>query len=51
MRLHIENQTNRIEELERDQGKLEKKFDEELVEIRQEKRRLNDLLTIREDEI
>ena len=51
MRLHIENQANRIEELERVKEKNDMKFESEVKEIKHEKRRLNELLTLRENEI
>lgn len=40
-----------MEDLERAKGKLEKEFQDEMNEIKREKRRLNDLLTLREEEI
>lgn len=51
MRLHIENVQQRVEDLEKIKSKLEKDFTEETSEIKREKRRLNDLLTLREEEI
>ena len=51
MRIHIENLQNRIEELERNKDKQDKEYEDEVQEIKKEKRRLNDLLTLREDEI
>ena len=47
MRIHIENLSNKIEEDERDKVDKEK----ELQEVKREKRRLDDLLTIREREL
>ncbi len=51
MRLHIENVSQRVEDLEREKTKMEKETCEDMQEIKREKRRLNDLLTLREDEL
>ena len=51
MRLHLENVSQKVEDLEKAKAILEKEFQEETVEIKREKRRLNDLLTLREEEI
>jgi hypothetical protein len=40
-----------VEDLERSKSKVETEFSEETKEIKREKRRLNDLLTLREEEI
>jgi hypothetical protein len=40
-----------VEDLEKAKQIMEKEFQEETVEIKREKRRLNDLLTLREEEI
>lgn len=51
MRLHIENVQQRVEDLERAKSKHDLDFQDETAEIKREKRRLNDLLTLREEEI
>lgn len=51
MRIHIENQSNKIEECENSIIKMQQSFEDEFKEIKREKRRLDDLLTIREDEL
>jgi len=51
MRLHIDNLTQKIEDLEKASSINETEFSEEIQEIKREKRRLNDLLTLREEEI
>jgi len=51
MRIHIENLTNKLEEYERERGVLEGRIEQEIKEVKREKRRLDDLLTIREEEI
>lgn len=51
MRIHIENLQNKIEELERTKDQKDQEYQDELKDIKKEKRRLNDLLTLREEEI
>ena len=51
MRMHIENIQQRVEDLEKEKAKIESEFKEENHDIKREKRRLNDLLTLREEEI
>ncbi|TNV81495.1 hypothetical protein FGO68_gene2959 [Halteria grandinella] len=50
MRIHIENLTGKQEEHEGALAQLTQKYEDELSVIKREKRRLDDLLTIREDE-
>ena len=51
MRIHIENLTNNIEEDEKMKDTMSLEHDEQIKEIKREKRRLDDLLTIRENEL
>ena len=51
MRIHIENLTNKAEDYESRLSKLQSANDEEIATLKREKRRLDDLLTIREEEI
>lgn len=50
MRIHIENLTGKQEEHDNAISVITQKFEDELSIIKREKRRLDDLLTIREDE-
>ena len=51
MRIHIENLTGKVEEQEADLASLRDTASEEKASMKREKRRLDDLLTIREGEI
>lgn len=51
MRIHIENLTNKAEDHESEVESLRAAFDQDVASLKREKRRLDDLLTIREDEI
>jgi hypothetical protein len=51
MRIHIENVQDKVELLEKEKDKHNKEFQEQMVEVKREKRRLDDLLTIREEEL
>ena len=51
MRIHIENLTGKTEEHESIMNQQELIYSEEVASLKREKRRLDDLLTIREDEI
>jgi hypothetical protein len=51
MRIHIESLNNKIEEDDRVMEKMTKEFDYQIDEIKREKRRLDDLLTIREKDL
>jgi predicted nuclease with TOPRIM domain len=51
MRIHIENLTGKAEELEAELGEKRESSEEEMASLKREKRRLDDLLTIREGEI
>eukprot|EP00347_Sterkiella_histriomuscorum_P022062 403331817 len=51
MRIFIENFQNQFEESQNTWTKKEQEFEDQIKEIRREKRRLDDLLTIRENEL
>ena len=51
MRIHIESLNNTVEDEERVKEKMALDFDQQMTEIKREKRRLDDLLTIRENEL
>jgi len=51
MRIHIENLTGKQEEQDSVIAKMRQSFEEEVSSMKREKRRLDDLLTIREEEI
>ena len=51
LRIHIENLTNKTEELDASIVKQREDFDHETASMKREKRRLDDLLTIRENEL
>ena len=51
MRIHIENLTNKAEDHESEMEELRSAFEEEIATLKREKRRLDDLMTIREQEI
>lgn len=51
MRIHIENLTNKTEDHESQVARLQSSYDEEVSVLKREKRRLDDLLTIREEEV
>ena len=51
MRIHIENLSNKAEDNESVVADLKKEHEEDLRLLKREKRRLDDLLTIREDEV
>lgn len=51
MRIFIENFQNQIEEQQTIQSKKEAEFETQIQEVKREKRRLDDLLTIREAEL
>ena len=51
MKLHIETLQDKIDEMTKTQKEELCKFEEEVAEIKREKRRLGDLLTLREQEV
>lgn len=51
MRLHIENIQDKLEHADRARDKTKSQYKEEMQEVKREKRRLDDLLTIREKEL
>ncbi len=51
MRIHIENLTHKSEVQEAEIEALKGQYEEEASQLKREKRRLDDLLTIREDEV
>lgn len=51
MRIHIENLTNKIEEEEKESSVKLVQYEQDIQEIKREKRRMDDLLTIRENEL
>ena len=51
MRVYIDSLTNQIENEIRTKEKITKEYENQLTEIKREKRRLDDLLTIREIEL
>ncbi len=50
MRLHLDDTVNRLEIVENERFAIDDKHQDEIKEIKREKRRLDDLLTIRENE-
>ncbi len=51
MRVYIDNLTNQVESETRKNEKLQQEFDDQISEVKREKRRLDDLLTIKEKEL
>jgi hypothetical protein len=51
MRIHIENLTSKVEEHDNFVDDLKAQYDDEISTLKREKRRLDDLMTIRETEI
>lgn len=51
MRIHIENLTSKVEEHETQEEDLKAQYEDEISTLKREKRRLDDLMTIREAEI
>ncbi len=51
LRIHIENLSGKGEEMEAERARERLGYEEEVAALKREKRRLDDLLTIREDEL